>query len=255
MKEPETTHFGYQTIPVEEKTQRVMEVFNSVANKYDLMNDLMSFGLHRYWKKTLIEFAHIKPNDKILDIAGGTGDLAKGFLKKIGSKGEVYLADINLNMLSFGRDKLIDTLGMTHSSRLSQLFLIQADAQFLPFPENYFDKISIGFGLRNVTNKEKALNAFYKVLKPGGTLFVLEFSKPLLPLLEKIYDKYSFSILPKLGELITGSKESYQYLVESIRKHPDQETMKQIILDTGFDLCEYTNLSCGIVSIHKAIKL
>jgi demethylmenaquinone methyltransferase/2-methoxy-6-polyprenyl-1,4-benzoquinol methylase len=255
MKNSHTTHFGFQTIPVEEKTQRVAEVFNSVAVRYDVMNDLMSLGLHRYWKKTLIEIAQIKPQDKILDIAGGTGDLTKGFLKKIGSKGEIYLADINFNMLSVGRDKFIDTLGITSSSKLSQLYFVQADAQQLPFKENYFDKISMGFGLRNVTEKEKALDMLYRVLKPGGTLFVLEFSKPVLPLLEKIYDKYSFSVLPKLGALITGSEESYQYLVESIRKHPDQESLKKMMLDAGFDLCEYTNLTGGIVSIHKAIKL
>lgn len=263
MKKPSTTHFGFTEVPLEEKTQRVREVFDSVASRYDVMNDLMSFGLHRGWKKYLIETAQVKPYDKILDLAGGTGDLSKKFLQKLDKRGAVYLADINFNMLSTGRDRFIDEAGYSNYSNYSNdskssspsLFYIQTDAQQLPFPNNTFDKISIGFGLRNITDKETALNAMYHTLKPGGMLLVLEFSTPVLPFLEKIYDRYSFSVLPKLGELITGSRESYQYLIESIRKHPNQETLKEMILQAGFDKCDYYNLSGGIVCLHKAYKL
>jgi demethylmenaquinone methyltransferase/2-methoxy-6-polyprenyl-1,4-benzoquinol methylase len=243
-----TTHFGYQEIPVEEKAQRVGEVFHTVAGSYDLMNDLMSFGLHRLWKKTALEASYVRPGQYVLDIAGGTGDLARGFLKKVGDDGTVYLADINASMLNIGRNKLLD------SGFHRNLFFIQADAEKLPFPDNFFDCMSIAFGLRNVTRKELALQSMLRTLKPGGRLLVLEFSKPVLPLIQTLYDKYSFNLLPKLGEWIAGSAESYQYLVESIRKHPDQETLKEMILQAGFDACDYTNLTGGIVCLHRAIK-
>jgi len=248
MKNSETTHFGFKEVPVEEKSAQVAEVFHTVSSQYDLMNDLMSFGLHRFWKQYALSTSPARPGHQVLDIAGGTGDLAKGFLKKVGEKGAVFLADINDSMLNCGRDKLIDQ-GYMHN-----LYYVQADAETLPFADNYFDIISIGFGLRNVTRREKALQSMARVLKPGGTLLVLEFSKPVLPLFEKLYDLYSFSFLPKLGEWITGSKESYQYLVESIRKHPDQETLKSEILNAGFDRCEYVNLTGGVVCLHKATK-
>ena len=244
-----TTHFGFQEVPVEEKAKRVADVFHTVAERYDLMNDLMSFGLHRLWKNYTLSKSHVHTGQVILDIAGGTGDLTKGFSKKVGPTGAVYLADINNSMLQMGRNKLID-LGFANN-----IYYAQANAENLPFKNNYFDCISISFGLRNVTDKNKALKSMYDTLKPGGVLLILEFSKPVLPVLQNLYDKYSFNIVPKLGEWITGSKDSYQYLVESIRKHPDQETLKNMILETGFEKCEYFNLTGGIVCLHRAYKL
>ncbi|HEV2614937.1 MAG TPA: bifunctional demethylmenaquinone methyltransferase/2-methoxy-6-polyprenyl-1,4-benzoquinol methylase UbiE [Gammaproteobacteria bacterium] len=247
--ETSTTHFGFQEVPVEEKAKRVADVFHTVAERYDLMNDLMSFGLHRLWKNYTLSKSHVRTGQVVLDIAGGTGDLTKGFSKKVGPTGSVYLADINNSMLMMGRNKLID-LGFANN-----IFYTQANAESLPFKKNHFDCISISFGLRNVTDKNKALRSMYETLKPGGVLLILEFSKPVLPILEKLYDQYSFNIVPKLGELITGSKDSYQYLVESIRKHPDQESLKQMILDAGFEKCEYFNLTGGIVCLHRAYKI
>lgn len=244
----QSTHFGFETVPVAEKARRVADVFHTVANRYDLMNDLMSLGLHRAWKQYTLSTSPVRPGQKILDIAGGTGDLAKGFLKKVGNKGVVYLADINDSMLKMGRDKLLD------QGIFQNLFYIQTNAENLCFKDNYFDCVSIGFGLRNVTDKEKALASIFRVLKPGGCLLVLEFSHPALPLLKNLYEKYSFSFLPKLGEWITGSADSYRYLVESIQRHPDQETLKNMILQSGFDQCDYTNLTGGIVCLHKAYK-
>jgi demethylmenaquinone methyltransferase/2-methoxy-6-polyprenyl-1,4-benzoquinol methylase len=243
-----TTHFGFKEVPIEEKAKRVADVFHTVADRYDVMNDLMSLGLHRLWKQFTLQISQVRPGHHVLDIAGGTGDLAKGFLKKVGNTGVVALADINASMLQHGRNKLLDS-GFHHN-----LFFIQADAEQLPFPSNQFDCISIAFGLRNVTHKERALYSMYQSLKPGGRLLILEFSKPSLPLLNSLYDRYSFSVLPKIGELITGSLESYQYLVESIRRHPDQESLKKMVLEAGFDDCDYTNLSGGIVCVHRAIK-
>lgn len=250
MKNPEnTTHFGFQDIPTAEKAKRVADVFHTVASRYDLMNDLMSFGLHRLWKNYTLNKSGVRAGHTVLDIAGGTGDLTKGFSKKVGDTGNVYLADINDSMLHMGRNKLID------AGFANNIYYIQANAECLPFQKNYFDCISIAFGLRNVTDKQKALHSMYQTLKPGGILLVLEFSKPVLPIVEKLYDQYSFSIVPKLGEWVTGSKDSYQYLVESIRKHPDQENLKQMILEAGFDQCEYFNLTGGIVCLHKAVKI
>lgn len=238
--------FGFESIPLSEKTARVTGVFNAVAEQYDLMNDLMSLGLHRLWKQYLLLVANSKSGDKILDLAGGTGDISRGFLKK--HPCTVYLADINIHMLQTGRDKCIDQ-GSLHP------VYIQADAEQLPFQDNYFDIISIAFGLRNITDKATALASMYRVLKPGGCLLILEFSHPKQEsLLKFLYDRYSFSCIPLLGKYIAGAEDSYRYLVESIRQHPDQEALKKIILAADFDSCTYTNLTAGIVCLHKAYK-
>lgn len=246
--EQSKTHFGFKEIPWHEKSERVADVFNSVASKYDLMNDLMSFGMHRFWKSFTIQQAQIRSGQTVLDIAGGTGDLAKEFSKKTGPEGLVILADINYKMLEQGRDQLIDT------GKINQIKYVQADAEQLPFFDNYFDCITIAFGLRNVTDKARALRSMYQILKPGGKCLVLEFSKPTLPLLNKIYEQYSFQIIPTLGEWICNDRKSYQYLVESIRMHPDQETFKTIMSEAGFEDVNYYNLSGGIVALHKGFK-
>jgi len=243
-----TVDFGFRQVPVAEKVNRVAEVFSSVAGKYDLMNDLMSLGVHRLWKKFALEVSGVRAGQRVLDLAGGTGDLASVFARKVGEAGEVYLADINENMLSVGRDRLTD------EGLINNTFFIQANAEVLPFADNYFNCVSIAFGLRNVTDKLAALKAMYRVLQPGGQLLVLEFSKPVLPVIQAIYDKYSFALLPKLGEWVAGDAASYQYLVESIRRHPDQETLKQMIYAAGFDRCEYHNLTNGIVALHRGWK-
>ena len=248
MTEQETTHFGYQTVAATEKAGKVAEVFHSVAAKYDIMNDLMSGGIHRLWKQFTIEASRARRGHKILDIAGGTGDLAAKFSKIVGRGGQVILADINNSMLNVGRDKLTDR------GIVDNIQYVQANAECLPFPDNYFDCITIAFGLRNVTDKDQALRSMYRVLKPGGQLLVLEFSKPTHSLLEKVYDQYSFRILPKIGELVANDGESYQYLAESIRMHPDQETLKSMMLNAGFDQCEYHNMTGGIVALHKGQK-
>jgi len=244
----DTTHFGYKEVPTHEKSSRVAEVFHSVANKYDLMNDVMSFGMHRLWKRFTIDQANVRPGQLILDIAGGTGDLAKVFAKKTGPQGKVILADINEKMLEQGRERLVN------EGIVGNVTYVQADAEDLPFSDNYFDCITIAFGLRNVTDKARALRSMYRVLKPGGKLLVLEFSKPTLPLLNTIYDKYSFHVIPKLGEWICKDAESYQYLVESIRMHPDQETLKTMMQDASFEDVTYHNLTGGIVALHKGFK-
>jgi demethylmenaquinone methyltransferase/2-methoxy-6-polyprenyl-1,4-benzoquinol methylase len=242
------THFGYEDVNWNEKQQKVAEVFHSVAPKYDLMNDLMSAGIHRLWKKTTIKRANAKKGDNVLDIAGGTGDLAYKFSKAVGASGHVILSDINESMLSIGKNKLID------KGRIDNLSFIQANAEKLPFIKNTFDVITISFGLRNVTNKDEALKSMYRVAKPGGKLLILEFSKPFIPLLSTIYDKYSFTILPWLGGVLLNDSKSYKYLAESIRKHPEQETLKTMMEESGFHDCSYHNMSGGIVSLHIGYK-
>jgi demethylmenaquinone methyltransferase/2-methoxy-6-polyprenyl-1,4-benzoquinol methylase len=243
-----TTHFGYKQVNVEEKAGKVAEVFHSVAGNYDLMNDLMSGGVHRLWKRVTIEMSGVRPGHHVLDIAGGTGDLAAKFSRIVGPEGTVVLADINDSMLKVGRDRLVDR-GITDNVRFSQ-----ADAQYLPFPDNTFDVITIAFGLRNVTDKDMALRSMLRVLKPGGKLLVLEFSKPPNTLLSKIYDGYSFNILPKLGKLFANDADSYQYLAESIRMHPDQETLQGMMDNAGFANTDYHNMTGGIVALHRGVK-
>jgi demethylmenaquinone methyltransferase/2-methoxy-6-polyprenyl-1,4-benzoquinol methylase len=243
-----TTDFGFQQIPLEEKKAKVAEVFSSVATQYDIMNDLMSLGVHRWWKRFTIDSSRVREGQQILDVAGGTGDLTREFSKRVGDKGHVFLADINANMLKVGRDRLID------AGFLNNISYLQADAENLPLEENSFDCVTMAFGLRNVTQKENALASMYRVLKPGGQLLVLEFSTPVLPLLQKIYDSYSFHVIPWLGEFITGDRESYQYLIESIRRHPSQETLKSMMDAAGFDRSDYHNLSGGIVALHRGWK-
>ena len=243
-----TTHFGYKTVNVEEKAGKVADVFHSVAGKYDLMNDLMSGGVHRLWKRITIEMSGVRRGDKVLDIAGGTGDLTAKFSRIVGSEGTVVLADINDSMLKVGRDRLMDR-GVVNNVRFSQ-----ADAQHLPFPDNTFDVITIAFGLRNVTDKDLALRSMLRVLKPGGRLLVLEFSKPANPVLSKVYDTYSFSILPKLGKLFADDSDSYQYLAESIRMHPDQQTLQNMMDDAGFANTDFHNMTGGVVALHRGVK-
>ncbi|AKP33946.1 bifunctional demethylmenaquinone methyltransferase/2-methoxy-6-polyprenyl-1,4-benzoquinol methylase UbiE [Yersinia mollaretii] len=247
-QEKETTHFGFRTVAKEKKEGMVAEVFHSVAAKYDLMNDLMSFGVHRIWKRFTIDCSGVRRGQRVLDLAGGTGDLTAKFSRLVGEQGEVVLADINESMLRMGREKLRD------KGIVGNVSYVQANAEALPFPDNYFDCITISFGLRNVTEKEKALRSMFRVLKPGGRLLVLEFSKPLLEPLSKAYDAYSFHILPKIGELVAQDSESYRYLAESIRMHPDQETLKGMMIDAGFENVTYSNLTGGIVALHRGFK-
>ncbi len=244
-----TTHFGFEQVAAEEKAGKVAEVFHSVASKYDVMNDVMSFGVHRLWKRYTIDMARARPGNRVLDLAGGTGDLTKAFAKQVGADGEVVLSDINSSMLGQGRIRLTD------QGVLGNVRFVQANAEALPFPDNHFDVITIAFGLRNVTDKSKALASMYRVLKPGGRLLILEFSKPVIPGLAPIYDTYSFKILPKMGKMIAGDEESYRYLAESIRMHPDQETLKQMMVDVGFERADYYNLTGGIVALHRGYKL
>lgn len=244
----EQTHFGYQTIDKTQKEQMVAGVFHSVAAKYDIMNDVMSFGVHRLWKRFTIDSSAVRPGNKVLDLAGGTGDLTRKFSEIVGESGQVVLADINDSMIKVGREKL-HNLGV-----VGNIEYVQANAEALPFAENTFDLVTIAFGLRNVTNKDAALESIFRVLKPGGRLLVLEFSKPQQDWLNKAYDFYSFNILPNMGQLIANDKESYQYLSESIRMHPDQETLKGMMQQAGFEQVEYTNLTGGIVALHKGFK-
>ena len=240
------THFGYQNVQEDQKVHKVAEVFHSVAAKYDVMNDLMSAGLHRVWKMFTIAQAGIRPGFKVLDIAGGTGDLARAFAKNAGPTGEVWLTDINESMLRVGRDRL------TNAGLLLPTML--CDAEKLPFPDNYFDRVSVAFGLRNMTHKDQALAEMRRVLKPGGKLLVLEFSKVAAPL-QKPYDLYSFKVLPWLGKKIANDADSYRYLAESIRMHPDQETLKTMMQEAGLDRVDYFNLSAGIAALHVGVKL
>ena len=248
MSEQKTTHFGYKTVNANEKVGLVAGVFHSVAAKYDLMNDLMSAGVHRIWKRFTIELSGVRPGNKVLDIAGGTGDLTAKFSRIVGPQGKVVLADINDSMLRVGRDKLIDR------GIVGNVEYVQANAECLPFPDNYFDCVSIAFGLRNVTDKDAALRSMLRVLKPGGRLLVLEFSKPQSAALGKLYDVYSFSALPVLGKLFANDSDSYRYLAESIRMHPDQETLKAMMETAGFARSEYFNMTGGIVALHRGVK-
>ncbi len=242
----QTTHFGFKTVEEAEKQQKVGEVFHSVASKYDVMNDVMSAGLHRGWKRFAVDVSGVKPGDSVLDIAGGSGDLSRLFAKKVGTTGSVTLTDINASMLAIGRDRMLDA-GLNVPA-------MQCNAEALPFADGQFDCVIVAFGLRNMTHKDIALKEMLRVLKVGGRLLVLEFSKVWQPL-EKLYDAYSFKLLPFMGKLIANDAESYQYLAESIRMHPDQETLKQMLLDAGFGKADYYNLSAGVVALHKGYKL
>ncbi len=248
MSDQENTHFGFKTVPARDKAGLVAGVFHSVAARYDLMNDLMSAGIHRLWKRYTIELSGVRSGQRVLDIAGGTGDLAAKFSRLVGPQGQVILADINDSMLKVGRDKLID------GGCVGNIEFVQADAQALPFPDNHFDCITIAFGLRNVTDKDAALRSMLRVLKPGGRLLVLEFSKPQSELLSKAYDLYSFRLLPAMGKLVANDADSYRYLAESIRMHPDQQTLKEMMENAGFARCEFFNLTGGIVALHRGIK-
>lgn len=242
------THFGYQQVKTEDKVNHVADVFHSVASKYDIMNDLMSMGIHRIWKRFTIELSGVRKGHSVLDLAGGTGDLTMKFSDIVGPEGTVVLADINDSMLKVGRDRLMDK-GYT-----SNIEVVQANAEELPFPDNHFNCVTIAFGLRNVTDKDKALRSITRVLKPGGKLLVLEFSKPENPLLTKAYDLYSFTALPAMGKLIAGDSESYKYLAESIRMHPDQETLKGMMEKAGLVNCRFHNMTGGIVALHTGVK-
>ena len=246
--EHKTTHFGYQQVRPEEKAGKVREVFDSVADKYDVMNDVMSFGIHRLWKHFTMEMTGLKPGQRALDLASGTGDLAAKLSEQVGSKGEVVSSDINGAMLGNGRDRLVDK-GVVGNIRF-----VQAEAQHLPFPDNYFDCVTMAFGLRNVTDKDLALRSIFRCLKPGGRLLVLEFSKPVAPGLKPIYDTYSFKLLPLMGKVIANDEESYRYLAESIRMHPGQEELKAMMEAAGFERCDFHNMSGGIVALHRGYK-
>lgn len=240
-----TTHFGFETVTENDKAKRVAGVFTSVAQKYDVMNDLMSAGLHRVWKRFAVSVSGVREGQRVLDVAGGSADLSRLFLQKVGSSGQVVLTDINNAMLRVGRDRLLDDGYPTP--------VTQCDAERLPFPDNYFDCVSIAFGLRNVTHKDRALCEMQRVLKPGGRLIVLEFSKVAKPL-EKIYDAYSFKLLPRIGQIVAKDADSYRYLAESIRMHPGQEALKQMMLEAGLERVEYFNLTGGVVAVHRGYK-
>lgn len=242
----QNTHFGFESVEEQEKVHKVADVFHSVANKYDLMNDLMSAGLHRAWKAFAIGQTGVRPGFRVLDIAGGTGDLTKTYAKQAGADGQVWLTDINESMLQVGRDRLLN------SGQIIPIAL--CDAEHLPFPNNYFDRVTVAFGLRNMTHKELALTEMHRVLKPGGKLLILEFSKVWEPL-QKAYDQYSFSFLPWLGKQIAGDSDSYRYLAESIRMHPDQDTLEEMVHNVGFKCVQYFNLTAGVVALHTGIKI
>lgn len=247
-KHEESIDFGYQKVARSHKKNLVADVFQSVAGKYDVMNDLMSFGIHRLWKRYTIDCSGVRQGMKVLDIAGGTGDLTAQFSRRVGAEGEVVLADINDAMLKVGRDKLRDR-GVVGNVRY-----VQADAEDLPFDDNTFDVITIAFGLRNVTDKSKALRSMLRVLKPGGRVLILEFSKPVSATLNQMYDFYSFNILPKMGQVVANDSDSYQYLAESIRMHPDQDTLKGMMTDAGYEKVDYQNMTGGVVALHRGYK-
>jgi demethylmenaquinone methyltransferase / 2-methoxy-6-polyprenyl-1,4-benzoquinol methylase len=243
-----TTDFGFERVPLAEKASRVRGVFDSVADRYDLMNDLMSAGTHRLWKRFTLALANLRPGQRALDVAGGSGDLAVGLARQVGPRGFVVLSDINASMLGRGRDRLIDA-GM-----VGNVAFVQADAQRLPFPDRSFDCVTIGFGLRNVTDKTAALGAMQRVLKPGGQLLVLEFSQPRLPGLQSLYDAYSFRVLPWLGRVVAGDEASYRYLAESIRMHPDADALLKMLQEAGLEGCRYHSLAGGIVAVHRGYR-
>jgi demethylmenaquinone methyltransferase/2-methoxy-6-polyprenyl-1,4-benzoquinol methylase len=243
-----TTHFGFKDVPTSEKAKLVKGVFDSVAGKYDIMNDLMSLGIHRIWKRIALQLSHVRTGERVLDLAGGTGDMSALFEKRVGPTGRVVLSDINAEMLKRGRDRLID------EGVAGNVVYAQIDAEKLPFPDNSFDCVCIAFGLRNVTHKEEALKSIYRVLKPGGRAIILEFSEVQGSLLKKGYDLYSFKLLPALGKLIANDSESYRYLAESIRMHPNQEKLKAMMEEAGFERCEYFNITHGVVAVHRAYK-
>ncbi len=240
-----STHFGFQTIEEADKARRVGEVFSSVARKYDVMNDLMSLGLHRLWKKFALEASGVRAGQRVLDVASGSGDLARAFAKRTGPQGQTWATDINGEMLAVGRDRLLDA-GLL-------LPAVRCDAEALPFPSNYFDCVSVAFGLRNMTRKDRALAEMQRVLRPGGCLLVLEFSKVWKPL-EKPYDWYSFKVLPQLGQRIAGDADSYRYLAESIRMHPDQQTLREMMEQAGLEDVEFFNMAAGVVALHRGRK-
>lgn len=242
------THFGYKIVPLKNKASYVAGVFDSVAKRYDVMNDIMSGGVHRIWKHITVEISRVKPGQKVLDVAGGTGDLAARFAKRVGPSGHVVLSDINQSMLDVGRDRLID------KGLVKNISYVLADAQMLPFQDDSFDIVSIGFGLRNVTDKDRALVSMRRVLRPGGKLLILEFSKPYSDIISRLYDEYSFKIIPKLGRLLANDEGSYKYLAESIRMHPDQETLREMVENAGLLNVEYINMSGGIAAVHMGIK-
>jgi demethylmenaquinone methyltransferase / 2-methoxy-6-polyprenyl-1,4-benzoquinol methylase len=244
-----TVDFGLERVTSTEKAGRVRAVFASVAGKYDVMNDLMSLGVHRLWKRFALSLTGLKPGQRALDVAGGTGDLALGMLRQVGKDGSVVLSDINSSMLEIGRDRLLD------AGLVGNVQCLIADAERLPFPDNTFDCVTIGFGLRNVTDKAAALRSMYRVLKPGGQLLVLEFSTPVVPALKPLYESYSFNILPLLGRLVAQDAASYRYLAESIRMHPNQEALLEMLRSAGFAQTRYHNLTGGIVALHRGYKI
>ncbi|MFA5982913.1 MAG: bifunctional demethylmenaquinone methyltransferase/2-methoxy-6-polyprenyl-1,4-benzoquinol methylase UbiE [Methylococcaceae bacterium] len=248
MTKQQTTHFGFKQVAMDEKASLVRGVFDSVANQYDLMNDLMSLGIHRLWKRAAVQLANVRANEKVLDLAGGTGDLSLLFEKRVGAGGQVVLADINAEMLRNGRNRLIDRGLFGHVQ------YAQVNAECLPFADNSFDCVCIGFGLRNVTDKAAALRSMLRVLKPGGRVVVLEFSHPIDKVTEKVYDFYSFQLLPKIGQIVAKDEQSYRYLAESIRMHPKQDELLAMMQEAGFERCEYFNMSQGIVAVHRGYK-
>ena len=249
MNDDDTTDFGYRQVPSTDKAGLVGQVFDSVADRYDVMNDLMSMGVHRLWKRFAVNAARLRPGERVLDLAGGTGDLSERMSPLVGGDGRVVLADINESMLANGRDRLAD------AGLLDNVDFVLADAQRLPFADDSFDCVTIAFGLRNVTDKARALAAIYRTLRAGGRLLVLEFSRPVTPGLKPAYELYSFAMLPLIGRLVAGDADSYRYLAESIRMHPDQRTLMAMMETAGFERCDYHNLSGGIVALHKGYKL
>jgi demethylmenaquinone methyltransferase/2-methoxy-6-polyprenyl-1,4-benzoquinol methylase len=244
-----TTHFGYETVALEEKAERVRGVFDSVASRYDIMNDLMSFGVHRLWKHIAVDLAAVRSGQQVLDLASGTGDLAARFAALVGPHGRVVMSDINAAMLEEGRKRMID------GGHVGNVEYMLVDAEKIPFADNTFDCVSIAFGLRNVTDKGQALREMLRVLKPGGRALVLEFSQPTSKPLAKLYDLYSFNLLPLIGKIVANDEDSYRYLAESIRMHPDQEGLLQMMQDAGFERCDYHNLTAGVVAVHRGFKL